>query len=92
MEFAVVKAGHDQGQIYLIASGEGEFVNLVNGSTRPYEKVKKKNKKHIQIIKHIPQEIAEVMEEAVPKNQRVRKAVKLLSAHMNNQNPNNNDD
>lgn len=88
MEFAIVKAGHDKGQIYLIASTEGEIVYLVNGQTRTYAKAKKKNRKHIQVIKNIPKEIAVIMEEKVPEDQKVRKAVKCLGTYINNQNPN----
>lgn len=87
MEFAIVKAGHDKGQIYLIAEAEGEYVYLVNGETKPFGKPKKKSRKHIQIIKNIPKETALIMEETVPEDQRVKKAIKSLNTHINNQNP-----
>lgn len=84
MEFAIVKAGHDKGQIYLIAETEGEYVYLVNGGTKPFAKPKKKNRKHIQIIKNIPEETTLIMEETVPKDQRLKKAIMSLNTHINN--------
>lgn len=66
MEFAIVRAGHDRGQIYMIAKSEDNYVYLVNGETKPCDKPKKKSKKHIQMIKNIPAEITLIMEEAVP--------------------------
>lgn len=88
MEFAIVKAGHDKGQIYFIAESEGEYVYLVNGVTKPFQKPKKKSRKHIQIIKNIPKETALIMEETVPEDQRVKKAIISLNTHINNQTPN----
>ncbi len=78
MEFAIVKAGHDKSQLYFIIKEETDFVYLVNGSTRPVEKPKKKNKKHIQPIKKFPQEIRAIMEESLPENQKIKKAIKTL--------------
>ncbi len=80
MEFAIVKAGHDKGQMYFIVKEETEFVYLVNGATRPVEKPKKKNKKHIQPVKRIPQEVCNIMEERLPENQKIKKAIKTLKA------------
>lgn len=87
MEFAIVKAGHDKGQIYLIAETEGEYVFLVNGSTKPVGKPKKKNRKHIQVMKNVPWEITLIMEEDIPEDQRLKKAIKRLNTHINNQSP-----
>lgn len=87
MEFAIVRAGHDRGQIYMIAKSEDNYVYLVNGETKPCDKPKKKSKKHIQMIKNIPAEITLIMEEAVPEDQRVRKAIRCLNAHIKNQSP-----
>lgn len=45
------KAGHDKDMIYVIIKEEKEYVYLVDGKIRRMENPKKKNKKHIQIIK-----------------------------------------
>ena len=46
--FAVSKAGHDKGQLYIIIREEGEYIYVADGKTRPLDKKKKKNKKHVQ--------------------------------------------
>ena len=44
-------AGHDKGKIYFIIKEEKDYLWLVDGEVRPLENPKKKNKKHVQIIK-----------------------------------------
>lgn len=51
--FAVSKAGHDKGKLYIIIKEENEYVYLADGRQKPLEAPKKKKKKHIQIIKRI---------------------------------------
>lgn len=48
---AVSLAGHDRNKIYLIVGEEEEYVYLADGRIKTREHPKKKNKKHIQIIK-----------------------------------------
>lgn len=49
------KAGHDKDMIYVIINEDTEYVYLVDGEIRKLSKPKKKNKKHIQIIKKCPE-------------------------------------
>ena len=49
------KAGHDKNNVYVIIKEETEYVYLVDGKLKTTEKPKKKNKKHIQIIKICPE-------------------------------------
>ncbi|GFI24568.1 hypothetical protein IMSAGC011_03369 [Lachnospiraceae bacterium] len=44
-------AGHDKDTLYLIIEETKDFVYVVDGVIRTLERPKKKNKKHIQIIK-----------------------------------------
>ena len=44
-------AGHDKDKIYLIVGEEKEYVYLADGKAKTCENPKKKNKKHIQVIK-----------------------------------------
>lgn len=44
-------AGHDKGRYFIILAEAGEYVTLADGKTRTIEKPKRKNKKHIQLIK-----------------------------------------
>ena len=75
MEFAKSLSGHDKDQYYLVYKEDGEFLLLVNGTTRPLEKSKKKNKKHVQIVKNLPVQIEEILKEEVS-NLNVKKAIK----------------
>lgn len=47
------KAGHDKDQLYVIIKADPEYVYLVDGKYRPLQKPKKKNQKHIQVIKRV---------------------------------------
>jgi ribosomal protein L14E/L6E/L27E len=47
------KAGHDKDHVYVILREEGEYVYLIDGEIRTMDKPKKKNKRHIQVIKKI---------------------------------------
>ena len=50
-------AGHDKNHIYVILKEESDFFFMVNGSTKTTASPKKKNKKHVQIIKRLPAEV-----------------------------------
>lgn len=45
------KAGHDKDKLYVVLKEEGEYVWLTDGKNRTILNPKKKNKKHVQIIK-----------------------------------------
>ena len=55
--FAASRAGHDKDRVYVIVREAGEYVYVSDGRLRPVENPKKKNKKHIQIIKKMSDEI-----------------------------------
>ncbi len=74
MQFAKSLSGHDKNQCYLILKEEEEFLFLVNGTTRPLEKPKKKNKKHVQVIKKLPAEILTILG-AEQNNLNIKKAI-----------------
>ncbi len=44
-------AGHDKGAVYLVIEDAGDYVYVVDGALRTLDRPKKKNKRHIQIIK-----------------------------------------
>lgn len=44
-------AGHDKDQYFIILIEEGEYVILADGRLRTADKPKRKNKKHIQLIR-----------------------------------------
>lgn len=53
---AVSRAGHDRGITYVITDEEDEYVYLADGRTKTVDRPKKKNKKHIQVIKKVQME------------------------------------
>ena len=52
-KLAVSRAGHDRENTYVIIDEEGEYVYLADGQTRTVDRPKRKNKKHIQVIKKV---------------------------------------
>ena len=50
---AISRAGHDLGTVYVITGEEDEYVYLADGKLKTVDRPKKKNRKHIQIIKKI---------------------------------------
>lgn len=77
IEFAKSLSGHDRNQYYLILEKKDEYVYLVNGTTKPLDKPKKKNRRHIQIIRHLPDEIAELLHGELT-DITIKKAIKLM--------------
>ena len=45
--FAISKAGHDKGKLYIIIKEDEEYVYLADGRLKPTDSPKKKKKKHI---------------------------------------------
>ena len=82
MEFAKSLSGHDKNQYYLVVQREGQLLSLVNGTNRPLEKPKKKNEKHIQIIKKIPEEVIELLERE-QSNLTIKRAIKIYEKLLN---------
>ena len=48
---ATSKAGHDKDFVYVIIREDGEYIYVADGKSRTVERPKRKNKKHIQLIK-----------------------------------------
>ena len=45
------KAGHDKDSVYVIIREDGEYIYVADGRVRTTERPKRKNKKHVQLIK-----------------------------------------
>lgn len=82
MEFAKALSGHDKNRYYLVLKEDDDGFLLVNGTTRPLEKAKKKNKKHVQLIKRLPKEVAAILEEG-ESNLIIKRAVREYEKLMN---------
>lgn len=70
--FAVSKAGHDAGRLYVITTVDGEYVYLADGRLKPVESPKKKKKKHIQVIRQQRMDFGL----RKPSNEGIRKALR----------------
>ena len=75
MEFAKSLSGHDKNQYYFVLKKEADEILLVNGTNRSLEKPKKKNEKHVQIIKKLPTEIGQILAQE-QSNLTIKKAIK----------------
>lgn len=74
---AISMAGHDEGQLYMILKAEGEYVFLADGRLRTIEKPKKKNVKHIQIMKKVLLADGDCETKNI-KNEEIRRILKSL--------------
>lgn len=80
-KLAVSKSGHDKGNIYVIVKEEEANVYIVDGQLRTMENPKRKNKKHIQIIKKLPKEITELLiQDRNFRNEEIKRAIKLYNS------------
>ena len=77
IKLAVSRSGHDKDSIYVIVKEEADMVYLADGKLKPLEKPKKKNRKHIQIIKQLPKEITEVFTQENFRNEEIKRAIQL---------------
>lgn len=60
---AISMAGHDRDTLYVVLEDDGMYVWLTDGKRRPLDKIKKKKKKHVQIILHLPETVLAQMQE-----------------------------
>lgn len=72
------RAGHDTGTLYVILKTDEEYVYLTDGRLKPIEKPKKKKKKHVQVMRTIPQELADMSENAI-KNEDIRRVIRRFA-------------
>lgn len=77
IKLAISRSGHDKDSVYVIIKEEANLVYLADGKLKPVEKPKRKNRKHIQIIKKLPKEITEVFTQQDFRNEEIKRAIKL---------------
>ncbi len=71
------KAGHDIGKLYVVVHADAEYVYLADGIRKTLDKMKKKKRKHIQIIYKIPVFLQEIMKDGKEmQNEHIKKAIK----------------
>ncbi len=67
-------AGHDKDSIYFVERVEGEFVYVADGRLKTVDNLKRKNKKHIQVI-HKVYDIEETQNNII-KNEIIEKLIR----------------
>ena len=82
IEFAKSLSGHDRNQYYLIVKKDEKNVYLVNGRTKLLENPKKKNSRHIQIIRKLPDEVIKALSEEMT-DITVKRAIKIYNQQQN---------
>ena len=84
-KLAISKSGHDKDSVYVIIKEEAANVYLADGRIKTVEKPKKKSKKHIQIIKKLPEEITEMLpQDREFRNEEIKRAIKLFNRRLEN--------
>lgn len=80
--FAKSLAGHDKDEIYLIIEETASSYTLADGRLKKISAAKRKNKKHVQLIKKT-NEMSELIKEKMKSgqdvsNEEIKRAIKLL--------------
>ena len=77
-DVVVSTAGHDMGELFVVQETLGEYVFLIDGKNRPFEKPKKKKMKHLAKIGLVEKEkIDEILSNKHTVNAEVRKVLKV---------------
>ncbi len=75
---AFSRAGHDKDTVYMIIREEADFVYVSDGKLKSVDAPKKKNKKHIQIVKKVMDEdVAKRLQQGkTVRNEEIKKIIK----------------
>ncbi len=77
-KLAVSRAGHDKGHVFAVVGEDGEYLFLADGVLKPLERPKRKNRKHVQMIKNLPEDVSELLNGKLPAgNLEIKRAIKL---------------
>lgn len=76
-DIAISLAGHDKDHAYIIVDAEDEFVRLCDGRIRTLKNPKKKNIKHIQIVKTKNNPIKESIAKNRIRDEEIKRFLKL---------------
>lgn len=68
-------AGHDKNKVYAVIREDDENVWLADGEVRMLDHPKKKNKKHVQLVRQ------KVLDDCVT-NEKIKRAIKLYCKDM----------
>lgn len=60
----ISKSGHDRGRVYVILEADPCTCQAADGIHARLDKPKRKNRKHIQLIRQVPEEVSSLLYEA----------------------------
>ena len=72
------KAGHDKDEVFVVTGESTDRVALADGKGRTLERPKMKNRLHVQLIRHLPEETLTQLE-GIRKDEDVRRILKAYS-------------
>ncbi|MBQ7944181.1 MAG: KOW domain-containing RNA-binding protein [Lachnospiraceae bacterium] len=75
-------AGHDKSRLYFIIEENETWVWLADGKVRTLDNPKRKNKKHIQIIKNVDELMMKSIIDKTATNETIKRAIKLYCKDM----------
>lgn len=79
-KLAISRSGHDKDTIYVITGEDTASVYLSDGRHKPIDGPKRKNKKHIQIIRELPEDVARLLsQDRALGNEEIKRAIKLYN-------------
>ena len=55
-------AGHDKDHVYAVVNEDERDVSLADGKGRTLDRPKRKNRRHVQMITHLPEEYAQLLD------------------------------
>ncbi len=70
-------SGHDKSRLYFIIEENETWVWLADGRVRTLDNPKRKNKKHMQIIKNIDDTMRKSIIDKTATNETIKRAIKL---------------
>lgn len=76
-------AGHDKGKVFAVLGEEGEYLLIADGRGRTAGKPKRKKRKHVQIIVHLPEEAGAIAAGA-QQDADIRKLLKVYKQENDN--------
>ena len=76
-------AGHDKGKVFAVLGEEGEYLLIADGKGRTVLSPKRKKRKHVQLIVHLPGEAGAIAAEA-QQDADIRKLLKAYKQENDN--------
>ena len=76
-------AGHDKGKVFAVLGEDGDYLLIADGKGRTAVKPKRKTRKHVQIITHLPGE-AGAMTASAQLDADIRKLLKAYKQENDN--------